>query len=110
MRVYYDVYPYAKLISVAIARDELLKLGELARISLEDAEIEGIDQDVNRLIEYLSVLSQLDLNGLDMSPHSVDSEDVLRDDLPQPGLSRNEAISQAPETSAGLFIVPSILE
>lgn len=95
---------------MVIERDELLKLAELARIYLEDVEIEGVNQDVNRLIEYLSVLSKLDLSGLEMNPHSVDLEGILRDDSQHPGLNRSEALSQAPESSAGLFIVPSILE
>lgn len=98
---------------MAISREELRKLAELARLNLSDEEISAIESDLNRVLEHFEQLQQLQLHDVPLTPHSVDSINVLREDergLAPEGLTREEAFDQAPEMRAGLFLVPSIME
>ena len=64
-------------------------------------------------MEHFEQLQQLQLHDVPLTPHSVDSTNVFRDDehgaAPE-GLSREDALGQAPEARSGLFLVPSIME
>lgn len=98
---------------MAISREELRKLAELARIDLTDEEISAIEADLNRVLEHFEQLQALQLHNVPLTPHSVDSTNVLRDDelgAAPKGLTRDEALDQAPEVRSGLFLVPSIME
>ncbi len=55
------------------------------------------------------------LKGLDTDRYSADLQrspprSVLRADEPQPGLSRQELLANAPQVEAGQFRVPPVLE
>lgn len=98
---------------MAISREELRKLAGLARLDLPDQEISAIESDLNRVLAYFEQLQQLQLHDVPLTPHSVDSTNVFRDDergAAPDGLAREEALDQAPEVRAGLFLVPSIME
>ncbi|MEW5883704.1 MAG: Asp-tRNA(Asn)/Glu-tRNA(Gln) amidotransferase subunit GatC [Armatimonadota bacterium] len=98
---------------MAISREELRKLAELARLNLSDEEVSAIESDLNRVLQHFEQLQQLQLHDVPLSPHSVDSTNVFRNDereaAPE-GLTREEALDQAPEVRSGLFLVPSIME
>jgi aspartyl-tRNA(Asn)/glutamyl-tRNA(Gln) amidotransferase subunit C len=96
---------------VAISREELLKLAELARLKLSDQEIDAIQSDLNRVLEHFERLKELELAQVPLTPHSVDVANVWREDIPyEDGLSREDALDNAPEVRAGLFLVPSIMD
>ncbi|GIV02426.1 MAG: aspartyl/glutamyl-tRNA(Asn/Gln) amidotransferase subunit C [Fimbriimonadales bacterium] len=96
---------------MAISREELLKLAELARLNLSDQEIDAIQSDLNRVLEHFERLKELELGDVPLTPHSVDATNVWREDIPyENGLTREEALENAPEVRAGLFLVPSIIE
>jgi aspartyl-tRNA(Asn)/glutamyl-tRNA(Gln) amidotransferase subunit C len=95
---------------MAITREELKHLADLARLNLSDTELTAMQSDLNRVLDHFARLQALDLAGIDLTPHSVDSHSIWREDTPAIGLLRDEALAGAPELQAGLFLVPTIIE
>jgi aspartyl/glutamyl-tRNA(Asn/Gln) amidotransferase C subunit len=95
---------------MAITLEELRHLADLARLHLSDEEFTAMQADLNRVIEHFERLQALDLAAMTNSPHSIDINNIWREDVPNNGLERDEAVAGAPEVQAGLFLVPTIIE
>ena len=90
-----------------IDRDQVLHVARLARLRLTDEELERMPGELSKILEHVEKMDELDLEGIDPTTHVVDLTNVLREDVPRPGLSRERALEQAPDAADGGFRVPS---
>ena len=90
-----------------IDRDQVLHVARLARIELSEEEIARMPPELSKILEHVETMNELDLEGIEPTSHVVDLTNVLREDVPRPGLPREQALSQAPDASEGGFRVPS---
>jgi len=85
-------------------------LAKLSRLQFNDQEKEIIKKDLQRMIEFVDKLQELDTTGVEPLMHMSDSVNVLREDIVQGSISRKEALKNAPD-SDGVFIkVPKVIE
>ena len=85
-------------------------LAKLSRLQFNDQEKEIIKKDLQRMIEFVDKLQELDTTGVEPLMHMSDSVNVLREDKVQGSISREEALKNAPD-SDGVFIkVPKVIE
>ncbi|MFZ4116203.1 MAG: Asp-tRNA(Asn)/Glu-tRNA(Gln) amidotransferase subunit GatC [Chthoniobacterales bacterium] len=85
-------------------------LARLARITLSSKESELFAKQLDRVLEHVALINKLDLTGIEPMAHAISVFDVVRDDEPQPSLSKKEALANAPHQANGLFVVPKVLE
>ena len=92
-----------------ITRDEVAHLAVLARIDLDDAELDHLAPQLSVILE--SVASIAGVAGDDVPPtsHPMPLTNVFRDDVPMPCLTAEEALAGAPEVEQQRFAVPRIL-
>ena len=92
-----------------ITRDEVAHLANLARIDLDDAELDHLAPQLAVILE--SVASIRGVAGDDVPPtsHALPMTNVFREDVVVPGLTADEALSGAPEAEQQRFSVPRIL-
>jgi aspartyl-tRNA(Asn)/glutamyl-tRNA(Gln) amidotransferase subunit C len=92
-----------------ITRDEVAHLAMLARIDLDDAELDHLAPQLSVILE--SVASIAGVAGDDVPPtsHPMPLTNVFRDDVPAPCLTAEEALAGAPEVEQQRFAVPRIL-
>jgi aspartyl-tRNA(Asn)/glutamyl-tRNA(Gln) amidotransferase subunit C len=95
--------------SSALSRDDVAHVARLARIVLDDAEVEHFTEHLGKILDHASQLESLDLDDVPPMAHPYPLSNVLRDDVVGPTLDRDEVLAQAPEADAGQFSVPSIL-
>ncbi|MCR4399043.1 MAG: Asp-tRNA(Asn)/Glu-tRNA(Gln) amidotransferase subunit GatC [Firmicutes bacterium] len=95
---------------MAISRDEVLHVARLARLELGEDEIEEYTRQLSRILEHIQKLQRLDTKDVPPTSHVLDLKNVLRADETRPGLSREEALSNAPDAVSGFFRVPKIRE
>jgi aspartyl-tRNA(Asn)/glutamyl-tRNA(Gln) amidotransferase subunit C len=91
---------------VAISRDEVLHVARLARLALTDEEIERLGAQLNAILEAVGKVAELDLEGVEPTAHPLALVNVWVDDEPQPSLTAEEALANAPDREAGFFRVP----
>ncbi len=84
-------------------------LSELARLEFSPEEKEGIRTDLQRMIQFVEKLAELDTTGVTPLLHMSSERDVLREDAPQPSISRQEALVNAPATDGTYFKVPKVI-
>jgi aspartyl-tRNA(Asn)/glutamyl-tRNA(Gln) amidotransferase subunit C len=90
-----------------IDRAQVLHVARLARLRLEDDEVERMARELSAVLDHIEKISELDLEGVAPTSHVVEVESALREDDPRPSLPRERALDQAPAIEDGGFLVPS---
>jgi aspartyl-tRNA(Asn)/glutamyl-tRNA(Gln) amidotransferase subunit C len=90
----------------SIDREQLLHVARLARLELREEEIERLGAQLNDILAAVSKVSELDLSDVPPTSHPLDVVNVWAEDEPQPCLSAQEALANAPEREGSYFKVP----
>jgi aspartyl-tRNA(Asn)/glutamyl-tRNA(Gln) amidotransferase subunit C len=90
-----------------IDREQVLHVAKLARLRLDDAEVETMAGELSGILGHVDRIADLDLEGVEPTSHVVELENVLRADEPWTSLPREVVLANAPEPSGGAFRVPS---
>jgi aspartyl-tRNA(Asn)/glutamyl-tRNA(Gln) amidotransferase subunit C len=90
-----------------IDRAQVEHVARLARLALDEPELDGMARELSGVLEHIEKISELDLDGVPPTSHVVDVTTPLRDDEPHECLSPEQALDQAPATQDGGFLVPS---
>jgi len=90
-----------------LERDQVLHVAKLARLRLEDDEVERMAAELSKVLDHIEKIRELDLEGVPATSHVVDIVNVMRTDEPWPCLTQEEALDQAPEPVDGFFGAPS---
>ncbi len=61
-------------------RDDVLKLARLARIDLDESEIEGFTREFAAILHYVEQLQQVDIEGLEPTSQVTGLTNVMRPD------------------------------
>lgn len=94
----------------ALSQAEVRAIAEYARMALSDEELTEMTRYLNDAIHMLEPIRQYQLDGVEPTFHPIGAMvNVMRKDEVKPGLSRQEALSQAASTKDIYFRVPSIL-
>ncbi len=90
-----------------IDREHVLHVARLARLSLDDEEVERMARELSGILGHVEAIGELDLEGVEPTTHVVELENVLRSDEPGPSLDRTDALAGAPDATDDSFRVPS---
>ncbi len=93
-----------------LTRDEVLKVAELGRLNLSEAEVEQFTQQLGKILGYVDVLNEVDVTNVEPMAHVADVSNVFRDDVARQSLPRGEALANAPKSDGKFFLVPQIIE
>ncbi len=89
---------------------EMEHLKTLARMKLTDAETDTLRDDLNQLLGYFELLSELDTEGVEELARPVALHNVFRDDVVVRGLEPQAAQNLAVENEGGFFKVPRTVD
>ena len=90
-----------------IDREQVLHVARLARLRLDDAEVDAMAGELSGILGHVDRIRQIDLEGVAPTSHVVQLENVLRADEPWRSLPSRVALANAPEPFEGAFRVPS---
>lgn len=90
-----------------IERKDVEYVARLARLRLTEQESEQMARELAGVLGYIAHIEQLDLDGVEPMSHAVPLVNSLRADEVTPGLTREQALENAPETVNGGFAVPT---
>lgn len=89
---------------------DLFDVARLARLRLRPEELESVRSDLNRVLDYVDKLKQLDLTEVEPTRHVLKATTPLRSDVPRPSLGVDEALKNGPLVADQMFQVPRIME
>lgn len=93
-----------------IKREDIKHLAELSEFSLNDAEIDSLQGDLQGIIGYISQLDELDTDNVEPTYQVFEMENVWREDeiLPQEA-DREALLALTKETKDNQIKVPKVL-
>jgi aspartyl-tRNA(Asn)/glutamyl-tRNA(Gln) amidotransferase subunit C len=96
---------------MALTRDEVRRIAELARLELDDAGLDRIAAELGAVLDFVEELRRLDLAGCEPT-ELARAAGALRADVPDDGrrLRAAEAVAGSAEAEDGFFLVPPIVE
>ena len=85
-------------------------VARLARINLTEDEAKIFQKQLDKVLNYVEKLRQIDVTGVDTTVNGLPLFNVFREDVPRDWLTADQALSNAPRQANGLFIVPKVVE
>ena len=92
-----------------ISRDDVSHVAALARLRLDDDELDRFTDQLAAVLDHAADVASLDTSGVPPTAHPLPLANVLRDDEAVAGLDRDDVLAQAPMADGGRFRVPRIL-
>lgn len=92
-----------------LTRKEVEDIAVLARLHLEPDEIERMRGELGAILDHFGTIAAVPTEAVPPMTHAVPMDMTLRDDVPQPSLSVEEALRGTPKRSGDLIVVPAII-
>jgi aspartyl-tRNA(Asn)/glutamyl-tRNA(Gln) amidotransferase subunit C len=86
------------------------KLANLSRLQFDAAEKEGIKKDLQRMIQFVEKLNELDTTGVEPLLHMSEQVNILREDEVKGSIGRAEGLQNAPVHDEQFFKVPKVIK
>ena len=88
----------------------ILKLENLARLQLSDEERATMSIDLNKMLDLVSKMDELDLDNIEPLVHLTNAVNVLRPDNISEKINRKDALKNAPKHDEEGFLVPKVIK
>ena len=86
------------------------KIAHLARLQFNEAEKTAIQSDLQKMIQFVEKLNQLDTSGIEPLLHMSDHINILRADELRGSVSREAGLKNAPIHDELFFKVPKVIK
>jgi len=98
---------------VKITEEQVRYVADLANLSLTGAEIARFRADLDGILDHVDKLNEADTTGVEPMAQvlfDADPDSALREDIVIPPLGNEAALANAPQSGAGHFKVPKVIE
>ena len=92
---------------MAISREDVQHVARLAWLALSHEEIDRFTGELDRILDAIGIVAELDLEDVQPTSHPLDLVNVWDDDVPRDSLRREDVLANAPAAENGLFKVPT---
>ena len=89
---------------------QVRRVALLSRLELSDEEVAQFSGQLSDIVEYIEKLNELDTDNVQPLAHCLPVHNVLREDMPRPSLTNEQALANAPQREDEYFKVPKILD
>jgi aspartyl-tRNA(Asn)/glutamyl-tRNA(Gln) amidotransferase subunit C len=96
-------------VSERITSDVVAKVARLARLQLTPDELEAATTQLGDMLEHFADIDALDLSDVAPMTQPYRLVNVMRDDVEEPCLDRDEVLARAPSAEDGRFRVPPVI-
>jgi aspartyl-tRNA(Asn)/glutamyl-tRNA(Gln) amidotransferase subunit C len=93
-----------------ITREEVEHVAGLARLTLDEAEMSAMTEQLDAILSYVDKLSELETDAIEPTAHAVPMENAFREDLEAPSIGSAAAMGNAPAAAEDCFLVPKVIE
>ena len=87
----------------SITSDEIKKLAALSKLSIADDEMDKYSEQLSNILDYVSQLENVDTNDVEPLLNVLDETNDSKPDEPQPSITQNFELKNAPKTSGDFF-------
>lgn len=90
---------------------EVKKIAELARLKLTPAEEKRYAETISAVLEYMTILNEVDTEGVEPTAQVTGLENVVREDVVRPALANRDALLKClPQVEKSELVVPGVFD
>ena len=93
-----------------VSLEDVNKISKLAKLKFSEEEKKKLQKDMNRILDYMDKINELDLSKVEPLENINETENVFRNDEPKETISREEALKNAPSKTDKFFKVPKVIK
>jgi len=93
-----------------ITKEDVIQTADLARLEINEEELERFSEQLGHILEYIEGLNELDTTDIEPTSHVLDLSTLLREDVVKQIITSKEALRNAPESEDDFFVVPKVIE
>lgn len=95
---------------MSITNSEIKKIAKLARIAIDDNDIDVLKQDLNKILTFIEQLEFIKTENIEPM-YSVISENLtIHQDKKSIEDIKTKVLSNAPKSKYGYFVVPKVIQ
>jgi aspartyl-tRNA(Asn)/glutamyl-tRNA(Gln) amidotransferase subunit C len=91
-------------------KNSTLKLAKLARLSLNDEQLDSLEKDLTSIVSFIDQLKEINTEKIDPTSNSLNQDLILRDDIAENKLTNEDLLRNVPDSELGFFVVPKVIE
>ncbi|MBI5872759.1 MAG: Asp-tRNA(Asn)/Glu-tRNA(Gln) amidotransferase subunit GatC [Candidatus Omnitrophica bacterium] len=95
---------------MAISKEEVKYIANLARLGLAEAEVEHFREQLGSILGYIDKLKKVDVSKIIPMAHVLDIKNVYRQDTVLPSIDPQKVLQNAPSREGQFFKVPKVIE
>lgn len=95
---------------MSLTTEQVLRIAHLARIEVSETEALTTQAHLNGIFALIEQMQAIDTQGIEPMAHAQSLGQRLRDDVVSESDRRAAFQAVAPETEAGLYLVPKVIE
>ena len=93
-----------------ISREEVSKVAELAKLKLNEEQLENHATQIEKILEYINQLEKIDTTNVSCTTRAIEVINVVRNDINEKYKNRDEILDLAPSREDDFFKVPKIIK
>lgn len=86
------------------------RIAELAKLEFDASSKEQIKADLNKMLDFVGQLEELDTENVEPLIYMLDEKPVLRKDEVKGHVSQEQALKNAPDKDTDYFKVPKVIK
>ncbi len=91
-------------------REEVVHIARLARLGLDETELDRFREQLSNILENFEVLQQVDTTGIPPTAQSIPLQNVMKGDEAISSLPQSQILANAPRREDNFFRVRAVLE
>ncbi|MCC5796708.1 MAG: Asp-tRNA(Asn)/Glu-tRNA(Gln) amidotransferase subunit GatC [Methylophaga sp.] len=95
---------------MSLNKSDVEKIAHLARLTIDEADVADYARDLNNILNLVEQMGAADTAEVSPMAHPLDAHQRLRPDIVTEHDQRELFQSIAPETEAGVYLVPKVIE
>ncbi|MFP4474394.1 MAG: Asp-tRNA(Asn)/Glu-tRNA(Gln) amidotransferase subunit GatC [Desulfatibacillaceae bacterium] len=92
-----------------ITPEQVQHVARLARLDVDDDEVETFSRQLSAILDYVDALGQVDTEGVTPTSHAISLTNAFREDRVVESFAPEDILENAPESEGTEFIVPKII-
>lgn len=104
-----QLYLYSDNI-MEINNELIEKLALLSKLEYNDAAKEEMKKNLQKILTMVSKIDELDLSNIEALKYMTDEHNILREDVVESTLSKEEILLNAPQKDSDYIKVPKVLK
>jgi aspartyl-tRNA(Asn)/glutamyl-tRNA(Gln) amidotransferase subunit C len=95
---------------MSISRSDVQYVARLARLGLDDEELDRLASELSHILDAMQALRQLDTEAIPPTAQVIPLRNVMREDVSRPSWPVEDILQNAPAARDQQFLVPPVLD